>query len=255
MGLETLVYSPLFEDCTPDLTGWSKETIDYIVANRDKVYKSIRGVAKGLNKTMLQTADIDDIYSEILMYCYQYDDYNVSKAIERSKTGAIVSLEGYVHVCIKYCVMRHLTQIYSTEKQTVREGIASDDGKELSIFDTIVDCQSTDNYEEIMYDLECLCRQSESLRYKYGPDIYLIWYVGLLTINEGKGSNVCKELLEIIGISKKDIVNIHTKSMNDELMLSFATSIKLTGIDESIEIIEKYVFAADKIKEAVKAYV
>lgn len=254
MGLETLVYSPLFEDCTPDLTGWSKETVDYIIENQKKVYRSIRGIAKGLNKNMLQTADVEDIYSEILMYCYQYDDYNINKAIERSSTGMIVSLEGYVHNCIKFCVMRHLTQMYATEKETVREGIKSEDGKELSIFDTIEDGKSTENYDDLMYDLASLCRHCESIRYKYGPDIYLIWYVRLLTISEDKDTNAFKELLNILGISKKDIAIINEKSIEDELVLSFAKCISLTGIDESISIIEKYVYSADKIREAVKAY-
>lgn len=254
MSLETLVYSPLFEDCTPDLTGWSKETVDYILENQRKVYRSIRGMAKNMNKNQLQTADVEDIYSEVLMYCYQYDDYNINKAIERSKTGAIVSLEGYVHNCIKFCVMRHLTQMYSNEKETVREGIRVDDGKELSIFDTIADGKSAATYEDIMYDLEELCACCESIRYKYGPDIYMVWFIRLLTMCEGEKSDAFKEILSILGISKKDIAIINEKSINDELMINFARCISLTGVDESIKVIEKYVYSSDKIREAVKNY-
>ena len=105
MSLSNLVYSPLKEE-EKQLAGWSKATIDYVLNNKTKVQTSIRGIAKSLNK-VLQKTDVDDAYMEILHYLYQSDDYNISKAYERSNNvGSIVSLDGYVHSCIKYCVIR-----------------------------------------------------------------------------------------------------------------------------------------------------
>lgn len=252
--LETLVYSPLLEDCTPDLTGWSKETVDYLIDNQKKVYRSIRGIAKGMSKESLQTADVEDIYSAVLMYCYQYDDYNISKAIERSSSGSMVSLEGYVHTCIKYCVMRYVSNMYDKDKKIIREGIISSDGTELSIFDTIADTKADETFEDILYDLPSLCECCESVRYKYGPDIYLVWYIRLITMREGKDSVAYREILNILGISKRDVLLVDEKSIDDELMINFAKAISLTGIEESIDIIEQYVYASQKIQEAVKNY-
>lgn len=255
MSLEMLVYTPLREDCTPDLTGWLKDTIEYITRNKSKVYNSIRGIAKGLNKNMLQVADVEDIYSEVLMYCYKYDDYNINKAIDRSSTGQIVSLEGYVHNCIKFCVMRYLTKEYEIEKETVKNKIISNEGKELSIFDTIEDCKSTEILEDVFYDIDTLCSYCESIRYKYGADIYLVWYIRLLTIVEDKGIKAFGNILEILGISKRDILYINECTLEDELMFNFAKSISIAGIDEAIEVLEKYIFSHKKIRDAVINYI
>ena len=49
-------------------------------------------------------------------------------------------------------------------KEIVRDGIKgikSEDGNELSIFDTIEDSKSKENYDDLMYDLVSLCRHCE----------------------------------------------------------------------------------------------
>ena len=251
MKLEMLVYSPLMEE-EQSVCGWGKQTIDYINDNRNKVIKTIRGVAKSISKQPLQTPDVEDIYSEILLYLYKSDDYNLSKAIERSSSGSIVSLEGYINSCIKFCVIRYLTTAYKIDKDVMRESIDSD-GKELSIFDTISDEQSTSEFDKIFFDLEQQCKSCEHIRYKYGPDIYLLWYVRILTMSEGL-NEVFKDILSILGVTKKELVGIEKKSADDEVMANFAKAISNWGVDKSIEVLERYVYSAPRVREVICGY-
>ena len=248
MKLEALVYSPLLEE-EQSVVGWSKQTIEYINDNRSKVNQTIRGIAKSISKQPLQTPDVEDIYMEILLYLHKSDDYNLSKAIERSSSGSIVSLEGYINSCIKFCVIRYLTTAYKIDKDVMRENIDSE-GKELSIFDTISDENSSSEFEKIFCDLEQQCKACESIRYKYGPDIYMLWYVRILTMSEGL-TDVFRDILNMLGVTKKELVGIEKKSANDEVMTNFAKAISNLGIDRSLRILEQYVYSAPRIKEVI----
>ncbi len=253
MSIEVLVYCPPMEEGNEDVTGWDKETIEYVSSHKSKVYAQIRGIAKSLRKHNLQSTDVEDIYSDILMYLYNCDDYNLTKAIERSRTNNMVSLEGYLNTCIRCCVVRHCTSMYKEEKEQVRENYKDDDGKELSIFDSIADSKSTEHIDEVMYDLESLCKSYETLRYKYGPDIYLVWYIRLLTISQHK-DELFKDILNVLGISKKELSNIERLAAEDELMTTLAKAINIIGVTKSIDIIKPYVFSANKIEEAISSF-
>ena len=50
----------------------------------------------------------------------------------RGQVVLVVSLEGYINSCIKYCVLRYMTNKYK-DKDIIREYI-NEDGKDLSIF-------------------------------------------------------------------------------------------------------------------------
>ncbi|MBO5389802.1 MAG: hypothetical protein J6A59_17040 [Lachnospiraceae bacterium] len=251
MSLSNLVYSPLKEE-EKQLAGWSKATIDYVIANKSKVHTSIRGIAKSLNKIMQKT-DVEDAYMDILNYLYQSDDYNISKAYERSNNvGVIVSLEGYVHSCIKFCVIRYVTNSFNSEKVIVRDSIKDDDGKELSLFDTIPDAKS-DGFTEFGYQLDTICKAYESQRYQFGPDIFQIWFIRLQTMINNKNDSY-KDILAILGISKKDISIIEKEANVDGAMISIAKAITLIGIEEAVEIIRNYTYAADKIQRVIELF-
>ena len=228
-SLSEIIYSPLKEE-EESLVGWSKETIDYVLDNRRSTYSQIRGIAKSLNKS-LQLTDVEDIYEEILCYLYGCDDYNTEKAIDRSnRDGAIVSLEGYVGSCVKFCVIRHVTKEYEQEKETVRETVSDTDGKELSLFDTITDRKTLLSYEDEHCDLEDVCKTYQYKRYEYGPDIFQVWFVRLQTM-------------------------IHDiEKTNDTVMLMIARAITVAGIDKAVEIIREYTYSADRIEKVVELY-
>ena len=251
MSLSNLVYSPLKEE-EKQLAGWSKATIDYVLDNKTKIHASIRGIAKSLNK-ILQRTDVEDVYMEILDYLYQSDDYNISKAYERSSNaGVIVSLEGYVHSCVKYCVIRYVTNEFSIEKNLVRDQLKDDEGKELSLFDTIPDTQET-GYDDFGYNLESICKAFESQRYTYGPDLFQIWFIRLQTMLNNKNDRY-KDILTILGVSKKDIAIIEREANKEGAMISIAKAITLIGVEEAVEIIRKYTYSADKIQKVIELF-
>lgn len=251
MSLSNLVYSPLVEE-NKQVVGWSKSTIDYVLNHKTKVQNSIRGIAKSLNKIM-QRADVEDVYIEILEYLYNSDDYNISKAYERaSNAGTIVSLEGYVHSCIKFCVIRYVTSTFNYEKNIVHETIKDEDGKELSLFDTIPDTRDN-NFTDFGYQLETICKAYESQRYQYGPDIFQLWFVRLQTIINDKNDRY-KDILAVLGVSKKDISIIEEKADSDGAMVSIAKAVSLIGVDDAVEIIRNYTYSADKIQQVIELF-
>lgn len=246
--LSALVYHPL-KDEEKQLAGWSKSTIDYVLNHKTRVNATIGGIGKSLNK-ILQKSDIEDIYMEILNYLYTCDDYNISKACNNA--GVIVSLEGYVHSCIKYCVIRYITDIFNTEKSLVRDSVKDDEGKEMSLFDTIPDKKDS-GYNDFGYQLDTICKSFEGQRYQYGPDIFQIWYVRLQTMAYNK-SDRYKDILTILGISKRDIATIEKEADYDGAMVSIAKAITLIGVDESIKIIKNYTYSADKIQRVIELF-
>lgn len=247
-NLSCLIYSPLMEESQP-VTGWSKATIEFVTNNKTKILNSIRGIGKSLNKQFLQKADIDDIYMEILQYLYTCDDYNVEKAFERSNNaGVVVSLEGYVHSCVKYCVLRYLTDKYKKEKPLISDYVKG--REELSIFDTIPDKNKPDINSQT--DLREICENIKSKRYAYGVDVYQIWFIRLKTMSINKNDKY-HEILDVLNISTKDVSFVE-KSDTEGIMMSIAKAVTLIGVDMSLDIIRKYVYSAKNIEKVIEAF-
>jgi hypothetical protein len=248
MSLSETIYSPLKEN--EELTGWSKETINYTYNNKSKVCSQIRGIAKSHNK-ILKRYEIEDIYQNLLIYLFTYEDYNISKACDRINEGVVLSLEQYVHTCIKFCVLRYITDTYKYEKPLVREYTKSNDSDEqdLSIFDTIADKKAS-NYEELEYDLDTICKMYESHRYEYGIDIFQVWYVRLETIAHNKKDKY-NEIIKQLGISTVDVAKLEKLSDVNGAMLSIAKAVSITGVEKAIEIIRKYTYASDIISKVI----
>ena len=251
MRISDICYSPLKED-EESLTGWSKTTIDYIIKNKSKIKMSIRGIAKSLNKP-LQTADVEDVYMELLKYMYKCDDYNVSKAYERSNTGGMVSLDGYIYICTKYCVKRYITQVYKKENNEVRERQTSEDGKEVSLYDTIKDKHGEEPYSDIAYQLDTICKSFEHQRYTFGPDLFQIWYIRLQTMLSNKQDRY-KDILSVLGVSKKEVSNIEKETSVDGAMTSIAKAVTLIGIENAIPVLRKYTYCANRIEEVIALF-
>lgn len=249
MGLEEIIFSSLKEEDVADVKGWQKETVTYVMEHPGKVVRQIRTVARGLRKNNLQKADIDDIYNEILLYLYGCSDYDLNKAMERSSSGTLVSIEGYLSVCIKYCVMRYCKEMSDYEKEVVSETVLDGDDKELSIFNTIADTRSDIDLDYLSYDLSTLCRSCESLRYRYGADLYLIMYVRLLTIEYGIVSKY-REILNALDITKQDLARFDSES-EDSVVVIMAKAISMSNSKDAIETLEPYVYSRDIIKKAI----
>lgn len=250
MSLSNVVYSPLKEE-EEQLTGWSKSTIDYVMSHKTDVESSIRGISKTLNKVLNRT-DLDDIYMEVLTYLYSCDDYNIGKAYDRSNSDGLVSLSGYVHSCIKFCVLRYVTTMYSTEKSLVREYVKDDEGRELSLFDTIPDSREENDFNSIGYQLDTICREYEYQRYQHGLDVFQIWFIRLQTMIKNKQDRY-KDILSILGVSKKELGQLE-KTSKDGIMINIAKAVSITGVEEAIKILRKYTYSADKIEKVVELF-
>lgn len=248
--LSELVYSPLLEE-EETLIGWSKSTVEYCTKNPKVVYNSIRGIAKSRAGRLLSQNDTDDIYSELLQYLYQCDDWNISKAYERSSSNSIVSLSAYVHVCTKYVTIRYITKMYEYESNTVHDTVKETDGKELSLFDTIPDVHAGEMMDNITYNLDKICESYEYMRYHLGPDIFQMWFVRLKTMQLEKTEKY-NDILAVLGISKKDISRVQLDRSNDSVMLNIAKAVTLIGVDQAVDIIRKYVYCADKLEKVVE---
>ena len=248
MKLEVLVYCPFLEEESTE--GWDKETIEYIQNNRQKVMRAIYGIARSMGRRRLQTTDIEDIYSQLLLYMYKTEDYDVLKATSGCGDGRVLSLEGYINSCIKYCILRHIQEEGKEIRRRARNKV--EDGRELELLDTVPDEEANELFDEILIDLKEYCDMCEHSRYKYGPDIFLVWYVRLLTL--GKREGLYEKVLEVLGIDRGELIKVEELSRKDGLMAGFAKAITTAGIDASINIIEDYVYSAARIREVIEQY-
>lgn len=252
MGLSEAIYTPIiFNSSELDgQAGWNKETVDFVKSHKSKVYSSIKGIANGLSRS-LTVSDIENIYSEVVIYLYNAADYDVSKACKNfSTSGTIISLRGYIHSCIKYVTMRYCAKKYSIEKNTISESIKDSDGKDISMFDSISDSKS-DSYSEFGYELSEICKSFENSRYIYGVDIYQLWFIRLKTISCGKQDKY-KDVLDMLSINKRDIAAIEYKSSSEGPMLSIAKAVSLIDIDEALSIVREYTYCANRLEEVIE---
>jgi len=226
--------------------GWTKKTVTYVVTNKDYIYNVIKNIAYGIINKPLSQQSVDDIYSEVLIQMYKHEDYDIYKAMS-NPAGTIVPIEGYLGKYIKTIVIRYLSSEYKIVKDRVKD-YQLEDGEWGSTIDNITDDNSSIDVSNLFIDLDKLLREYEYIRYVYG-DVYLIIYVNLITTLYKKEYKY-KELLNILGISKNTLKTIEMLD-SGELMLSIAKAITLTGIEESIKILEGYVYASSSIKNAL----
>lgn len=254
MELTTLAYAPLMEqeEVIPELN-WEKSTIKYVIKNRTKVMNNIRSAVRSIYKSPLPTMDIEDIYDEVLDYLYKCDDYDKDKAIGFSiENGSqtIISLEGYVGTCIKYCVKRFISSMYEREKEIARDVTRDEEGRESRILDIIPDKTVEEHYNRIGYSVESALKVLEYKRYKYGADVYLILFIRLLTLNKPEVNY--RQILDILEISRKDLSELEKKMGYDEDILHAIKALALKELKEAIEAVKPYIYSEKIISNAIQ---
>lgn len=250
MGLAETIYSPLKEASEIESPSWDKETIEYVMANKNKVTAHIKRIAAAMTKRSFQKIDAEDVLSELFLYLYKYSDYDVVTAIERAKNGSPANMERYILSCAKFCVRRHITESYNREKEHIRDTqivLSEKEGNTVSILDTVEDRGATADYDQILLDLDECCRQYEGARYKYGSDFYLMLFLRMLTM--GKPEEAYDSLLEVLDISKKELANTMKKMREEEAMVNIAKAINTISAERAISILGKYVFSANRIRQ------
>lgn len=255
MDMCELVYQSPIEDTRENFEGWDKETFDYLANNMPKIHRWIVKASyskNGNHPIKLNTADKEDIISELTTYLYYSEDYNPIKACERSKGEKELGIEGYMYNCVKNCTKRYISKMYNINCNLVKETTISQDDREVSLLDSIVDQHAIEDFDKIGYKIDDICRSYECYRYVYGADIFLLLYIKLLTLHH---EEKYQDILYTLGISKADLGSIKKKDNGNEIFMAMVKCISICGIDLALPILEKYVYNAQQIKKAVKALI
>lgn len=248
-------YSTLKEEETSK-AGWKKDTLNYIMSHKSKIYQAIKAMGRCYGRT-LQHQDIEDIFESLTIHLYQCNDWDPEIAIERSKTGTAVSVDGYVHVCTKYCVMKYVSKMSNIEKNVVHDTISDAEGRETSLFSLLTDNESSTFSDDIVYELKPLLEVLESDRYSFGPDLYLILYSRLQVerIHEGLSAKEAEEkyrlFLSVLGVSKRNLDEMFERAKKSENFKALLKAIIRSGLEEASREIEKYVYAHESIKRGI----
>lgn len=273
----TLIYNPLLED-ESNKRGWDKQTIEYVLKNTSRIKSSISSYAKSMNK-ILTAADIEDCYSDVLINFYESNDYDINIATERagekarekeigqrgtgqkskepkgkeSKGVGIISLEAYVYKITKFVVMRYVTDRLSIEsKEMSNITYNKEEREEFNLLDTIPDTSDTESkYDKLQYDLDTICKQYESHRYKYLIDIFQLWFIKLLLIKYNK-EDYYKDILETIGTKKADLNYLKNAIKHSEVMFDIAKAVSIAGVEQAIKVLGNYTYAADRLERLVE---
>lgn len=246
-NLSEIVYSPLMEEAE-SLKGWSKSTIDYALANEDRVCASIRGTSKYYGKT-LTYQEVEDVYEEVIQYLYNAEDYNLNKACSQKCGDSLVSLAGYVNTCTKFITLRYIKKIFKSEEHIVKDTIVKVGTKDMCLLDIKPDNRDTDLMNSIAETLEDTCEAYQHERYRYGADIFTLWYVRLKTLSCNKMDKY-HSILKSIGVSKHTVNSI---SRGSSIMINFAKAVSMAGSTEAaLETLAKFTYGVDKIDRVIE---
>lgn len=248
MSLPMLVYSPLKEDDTKE--GWDKSTIEYVRNNEKKVRKMISAVANR-NNFKVQKIEADDILSELYSYFHSIEDYDIGRASENIENGgSAMSFESFVQKAVDNCTKRYISSRGKNDKQLVPNTYMDGD-EQVDIWERIADPKAEADVSEILEsDLDMLCSQNEWQRYQLGCDIFKVFYITVLTNSLGR-NDILKDILETIGETKQTPGECDIPPLGQEI----ARQISSIGQDRAMDILENYVFSAEKVNMAVHVYV
>ena len=224
--------------------GWDKETIHYLQKNEDSIKKYLYRYLR--KKRADSVVDPDDLIGELYMALYTGRDYELEKAIKED--GEIIPVEGYVKAWGGFVALKAISKAFSSEKGISRPKRIGEE--EYSPLDSVKDGTSVEQMDNIAYDLEDICEMCEPHRNRYGVDIYTLFYVRLMIGNESGSEEKYVRALEGLGIRKRDIEEFQESSRRDDHVLSIAKAVNKCG-ERSLSIIERYVYAADRIKNLV----
>lgn len=240
---ETLYEAPFDNG---EYLGLDKETVKYLTDKKSAVYKTMSTYAASRGYR-LSPEDLDDIYTEAVFSAYTKPDYKIERAIV---DGEIVPLEGYIFSILKYSMLKYVNSRAKRRSMETPDTVTVSDknGEEqTSIFDLIED-EKSPKYEADISVREA-CQLAECKRYACGVDIFLALFITMFAKKLGKEENV-SALLSALGIEqlKLDVVSVLSKK--DTTLNELITAVKNAGVS-CIDVLREYVYAADKIEEAL----
>lgn len=247
-SLSKLVYSPLKED-ESNTKGWNKDTVNFAINHKSTVMRYIFTAAKTYGKLLSRT-ESDEIYQRLLLYLYEASDYDINKAVQSS--GYVVSLTNYVGACIKYCVVRELTQGYEHNSKYVDSVIKMDDGNEGSILESIEDDKTSIKDIMNIEEFYNICRTYEYYRYFQDVDIFQLWVIKLLCIKYKRDEDFYNTILSLFVNRKGFMDDIQEDQKYCEIMHTIASAIAVLGDEKALEVLKQFTYGYDIIEKAIK---
>lgn len=215
---------------------WSKATVQFIIHNESKVKGWIGSMLRA-KMTIVSKVDIDEVLSQLKMYMYKAEDYNIEKA---EVNGGTISLPNYVRKCASCCVKRHNTIEYKLHKDIIVEVKKDKNGDTQDILDCIEDKKEKLKIDNIVESFEDTCRELECRRYINNVDIFQVFYINAIT----GGSDNGRLILKLLGVPSVDA--------GFEVMTRLAQASSSGGLANAIKVLEKYVYGSEVIKQALR---
>ncbi len=251
MEMMALVYSPPLEEeeLIPELD-WEKQTVQYLINNENKVIRLINYKAKKLSSFI--SADAEDVYIESLLYFKSAPDYDINKAILRSENGKPITLENYINACITCVLNRQIAKIYKRNTELANV-LYDDEGKVESLFERLADESLSELIENAGTDIRSDLTNIEHKRYKFGIDIFQLFYIRLLTMNISEKQY--RNILEALGITKKTLKDLEAHLIADDDVMQVIKAISISKNEKAaISALEKKVYGAKVIKETINNF-
>lgn len=249
-SLSEVIKYDLSKEDEEDIVGWDKLTVNYAITHKERISSYIKSFL--FNKGELSANfDVEDIYMMLIEDLYKSCDYDLDLAYQRSKVpGSVVPVEGYVLSRVKYCVMRWIKKHRDEAKHTISESKIKQDESYISLFDLSPDNGNIDAVIDNQ-DLDTICKEHEYLRYRFGIDLFQIWFIRLCTIAYRKEDKY-NDIIEVLGVTKKDVERFEDKTFKDEVMINIAKAITRIDMGSALYILSKYTYASNKIRMVIE---
>ena len=101
------------------------------------------------------------------------------------------------------------------------------------------------------YELDSVCKSFEHLRYKFGVDIFTVWYIRLKTILEHKEDKQ-EIILRLLGIDKRFLNKLNSDTSRDGVMISIARGVTQIDTNRALDIIASYTFGVKSLARVVE---
>lgn len=247
--IKALSYTTMIEPEVKE-ADYDKRTVNYVIENWNRVKNNIRRTGRDLTEDQ-----VDTIMSDLVEYLRKGNDYD---DISYGNTNSKFTIESYINVSIGFCVKRFKHE-KSVEYKKMAPRIISDDNEEIDPLDKVADAVVTEQFQNIGIDLELSLAQAEYLRNLCCSeiDLYQLLYITFLTSKDSEGEQKRRTLLNAFGVTDKQLINIGKKISRNEdvkvLLSAITESIKQQSLDYVIDMIEKFVYNRECIKQAVMA--
>ena len=249
----SLVKASLFEEQSQVDLEWEKQTVQFTLNNKQRICRYIKQKSIKQGK-ILHSSEVEELYQLSLIYLKDNLDYDIEIAYERSKSDTPITLEGYICNCIKYVVMRYITDVYKEAKMRAPEVIQVDDeGKELSPFDLVSDPQAIADLNEILFNLKDSCLEYQCNRYKFGFDIYKVIYIMLMTNSETcQNKELFDTVLNVLGITPKDRSRVLQNISSETLLFDLLSGIRKAGKEKAIQVLREFVWGVNQVDQVIE---